>query len=198
MTTKICFFIAFITIALKGVNGQTEYLTILNPSNGSFTKIDSLTGVKWIQPDSKTFDMLNQRFIFCGWDANLISFLYTIDVKTGQIISNPLFPIFDDPNDNIFGLQYSSISNKLYAVHWDNSKNTEFFVSINTVTGTFTIIDSIPGVKEIGGNFGFDRINDRYIFTGREKNSNSRLISIDVKTGHVVTDPFFPSLSDPS
>lgn len=197
MKNRTFILITFIFFALKIANGQTEYLIKLDPSTGSYTKIDSISGVKWIQPSVKTFDAANQYFTFVGWDANNNLFLYSVDVNTGLLVSNPSFNVLTDPSDNICNFQYSSRSKQLYAIHWDNSKNTEYFVSINTLTGAFTIIDSIPGIKWINGKSTFDRNNDQYIFQGADNDGKWHLISIDVNTGQIISNPLFPALLDP-
>jgi len=75
----------------------------------------------------------------------------------------------------------------------------EYFISINTNTGAFTLIDSLPGVKWIQGYATVDNINNRYIFRGTGTNiNNPYLYSIDVTNGNIISNPPFPVLSDPN
>ncbi len=170
---------------LTAVQAQTEYLVTVNPGNGNFTKVDSLPGVKWVSVPSSTFDNVNQHYIFRGADANNNWGLYSVDVNTGNIISNPPFPA------NVSCWEYSNSMNKLLGLRWDNSISTEYFISINTTTGAVTLIDSLPGVKWLQGEKAFDNINNRFIFIGGD-NGNWYLYSIDANNGSVIANPPIP------
>lgn len=182
-------------------NSETrEYFVSVNPTDGSFTIIDSIPSVKWITPTPKytAFDETNHRYIFKGASSILDWRLYSLDAITGSVISNPLFPNLADPLDNIIELQYDNSSNTMYALHWDNSENREYFVSVNPTDGSFTIIDSLPGVNWVSTDHTtFDEINQRYIFRGGDVSGSFYLYSIDAITGSVVSNPLFPILNDP-
>jgi hypothetical protein len=66
----------------------------------------------------------------------------------------------------------------------------EYFVQINPVTCTYTIIDSIPGVKWISdGESTFDKTRRRFIFIGQDGVNNNYLYSINAINGTVVSNP---------
>lgn len=194
---RIIFSVIQLTFILTNAFGQTEYLVTIDPVTGGFSKIDSIPDIKWLWPAEKTFDIANRRFTFRGFDAKLNSYLYTIDAKTGITIASPPFPDLQDKNDNIISYQYSSKNNKLYALHWDDSQKKEYLVSINIFTGAITLIDSLPGIIEINFPSAYDRVNDRYIFAGGDKNHHWCLYSVDVNTGQIISKPSFPSFPDP-
>ena len=200
---KIITLTILLSLNLLNASGQTEFLVTVNPSTGLYTKIDSLPGVKWITigPSYTTFDENGHRFIFKGGDSGGNWYLYSIDAITGNIITNPTFPVLSDPSDNIIELQYDNSSNILYGLHWDNSESKEYFVSVNVSTGAFTKLDSLPNVKWIatGPNFtAYDKNNHRYIFRGGDNSGNWYLYSIDANTGNIISNPSFPIVSDPS
>lgn len=74
------------------------------------------------------------------------------------------------------------VSNFLFA-------QVEYFVRINPATCSYTIIDSLPGVKWIAGGSAFDKINKRYIFHGQDINLNDYLYSIDAVNGNILSNP---------
>ena len=177
---------------------QSEYLVRVNPASGNYSRINRLPGVNWItiQPKYTAFDEINQRFIFKGADSLYNSFLYSIDANTGTILSNPSFPVLDDPADNIIELQYDDSANVLYGLHWDNSENREYFVSINPSTGTHTLIDNLPGVNyiQIGPTCTtFDKNNHRYFFKGIDFEGFSHIYTINATTGQILSSPTFPN-----
>jgi hypothetical protein len=182
---------------------QVEDLVSINPATGVHTIIDSIPNVKWVttSPNYTTFDHINNRYIFRGADAAMNWALYSIDVNTGNVISNPSFPVLADPADNIIGLQFDNSTGSLYGLHWDASTQTEFLVSVNPTTGAHTLISSIPNVMWISTSpnyITFDHINGRYIFRGADAAMNWALYSIDVNTGNVISNPSFPVLADPA
>lgn len=175
------------------MHGQTEYFGTFNPCSFNFKIIDSIPIVKWVKVPTSTFDNVNQHYIFSASTDGVNWKLYTIDVKTGSVISNPSFPILADPNDNIVNWNYSNSLNKLFALHWDASQNKEYFISINTNTGTYTLIDSLPGIKWIGGYSTVDNINNRYIFKGGPNTTTWYLYSINLANGSITSSPAYPT-----
>ena len=184
-------------LSLSSVFAQTEFLVTVDPATGIHTKIDSLPGVKWITPTPSytTFNDSSHHFIFHGGDDYANWYLYSIDAITGSIVSNPPFPVFDDPFDNIVELKYDNGANILYGLHWDNSEDREYLVSIDPTTGAFTKIDSLAGVKHITimpRYTTFDDKNHRYIFRGEDANGDARLYTVDAPTGSILSNPLFP------
>jgi len=98
---------------------QTMYLIDINPLNANFEILFPIADVQTITclPNFICFDETNGQYIFRGGDNN--QKLYTVSVNTGEVIYNPIFPILDDPNDNIKQLMYDNVGQKLYASHWD-------------------------------------------------------------------------------
>ncbi len=196
-----CALFIFLLLRMSDLFAQTEYLVSIDTLNGNYTKIKSIPGVKWINvlPSYITFDENNGVYFFKGDDANNIQCIYSIEATTGNILSKPAFPVFPDPKDNLLEFQYDNVTGKLYGLHWNNAKKTEFLVSIDPLAGTFTIIDSIPGVKWIRtNNFTiFDEKNHLYMFSGSPNTVDWYLYSVNVLTGKVVSKPKYLNFTDP-
>lgn len=179
-----------------------EYFVTIDATTGMTTIIDSLPNVKGISiiPHCTTYNKNNHSYIFRGCDNGGNWYLYSIDANTGNITSNPPFPNLLDPSDNITELHYDNSSNKLYGLHWNNSENREYLVTVNPTTGTFTKIDSLPGVlgTAIPHFTIFNEINHQYIFKGCDNTGNFYLYSVDAISGNIISNPLFPVLEDPS
>jgi len=191
-----------ILLNFLNASGQTEFLVKVDPNNGTFANIDSISGVKLVlvAPNLLTYDKNNHRYIFVG-DNNGNYNLYSVDANTGNIISNPSIVLPSDPSEYVFELKYDNSSNTLYGLHKNNSENRIYFVSVNSTNGVYTIIDSLPGVKTVVTEPHytiFDETHHRYIFTGGDNSGNTHLYSVDANTGNIITNPSFPVLSNPS
>jgi hypothetical protein len=200
---KILLFLLLLQlIQIRYISAQNEYLVTVDPSNGTYVHVNNLPGVNYIviNPGYTTYDKNNHRYFFHGIDTSGAYFLYTVDAPTGHIIYNPPFPVLADPNDNVIELQYDNVTNTLYGLHWDNSAQEEFLVTVDPATGAFTLIDSIQGLHliVIDPNYTtFDETNGRYILNGIDNNSNSYLYSIDVTDASIASNPLFPVLPNP-
>lgn len=191
---KFFFLSLAIYFVLVVARGQTEYLVTLDPSNCDFTIVDSIPNVKWVRVPTSTFDNVNKHYIFQGADANHNWELYTLDANTGNVIYNPPFYFISDPSDNVLNWKYSNSMNKLIGLHWDNSQSTEYFISINTTTGGYTLINSLPGIALIAGFSTYDDINNRYIFIGKDNTGNWYLYSINAANGNIISNPPYPNV----
>lgn len=193
---RVLFGLLLFIPALLGA--QTEYLVKVNPADGSFIKIDSIPGVKWIlsNPEYAALDYNAQRYTFCGRYATPGNHLFTLDAITAQVLHAPPFPVLSDAQDNVMNLHYDQLSGLLYGLHWDHSEDREYLVQVHPVNGNFTLIDSIPGVKMIIST-AFNSAQHRYIVHGLDASGQGKLYSVDVNTGTVVSSPAFPQLTPP-
>lgn len=161
------------------INPATLAYTVISPIN--LTTIGS----------DVTFDDINHRYIIAAGDNIGNQCLFSIDATTGNIISKP-------PLSGVSGIQFDNSSGNLYGLHWDNSLQTEYFVSINITNGTITIINSIPLVKSIAMGYPtFDELNKRYTFSGSDNSGNRYLFTLDATNGQVVSNPLFPVFIPP-
>ena len=161
----------------------------INPANLSYSVIRqiNLTSIGI----GVTFDDINHRYILAASDSIGTQCLFSIDVATGNIISKP--PLLE-----VSGIQFDNSSGNLYGLRWNNSLQTEYFVSVNITNGTITDINSIPLVIGIAMGYPtFDEINRRYTFRGFDNSNNNYLFTLDATNGQVVSNPLFPFIPPP-
>jgi hypothetical protein len=175
-------FIAFL-LFLKTIqlSAQTEYLVTVDPSNGNFTKIDSIPGVKWILLFSfTTIDEKNKQFFFVGGPTQTEFYLLTLDAVSGKILHKVPKP------DNLMGLEYSKSSDKLFGIIGNSGAYS--LVSIEKSTGAYTTVANIPGME------GFiDLIlddNNHRIFINGLFNGAPSLRTVDLLTGNTISTVF--------
>jgi hypothetical protein len=167
---------------------NAEFVSI-NPANLSYTVIRPIN-LTFIGSDY-TFDDNNHRYIIAAGDSVGTQRLFSFDALTGNIISNP-------PISGVNGIQYDNTSGNIYGLHWDNPSQTEYFVSVNSTSGSLTTINSISSVSSIVMGYPtFDEINKRYTFYGMDNSNNRYLFTLDATNGNVVTNPLFPVLPSP-
>ena len=182
---------------------QTEYLVEIDYENGSFSKVDSIAGVKTIllEPNFTTFDENNQYFIFGGSYKNVFKvkypddvILYTMDANSGKIIYQSPFPKFSDPDDRIIELQYSNSNRALYGLYYDAPDKIHYLISVDNETGEFDIINSLPDVNQIKYNCStFYETNNNYLFYGRDSNNKWYVYFIDIISGSISRKTAFPN-----
>jgi len=178
---------------------QTEYFVTVDRINGTFniiSEIENIIGIS-IFPDYRAFNEDLNHFTFGGADSFGNTSIYTLDAATGNVVASPAFPTLDYL-DNITALQYDRQTQTYYAIHWDNSEQTEYLVSFNPLDATFQVLYPIPGVMYISTSpnyFAFNENLGHYIFRGGD--ADQLLYSVNVNTGEVVSNPIFPVLDDP-
>ncbi len=182
---------------------QTEHLVRISPLTGDHEIVASIPEVKWISvaPHCTSYDEGNGVFIFRGANASMTWRLYSVDVNTGEVLSAPLFPILNDPQDNIGELQFDNANGTLYGLHWDASEQKEKLVSIDPTSGLHTVLSEIPEIRYLTSSpryTTFDKTNGTFYFRGADLNMTWRLYAVDVNTGGTQTTPPFPILEDPA
>lgn len=187
---RLLFFLLLLTAT--GIRAQVERFVSIDPVTGGYAVKSILPGVHWIDAsDCTTLDSTNRRYYFRGGDSTqTIWRLYGVDLATGAIVSSPLFPQNLPIGDNVIELHYSSVSSKMYALHWDNAAQLEYFVSVDPLTGLHTIIDTIPNITGIAiGMSCLDDANGQFVFVGVDTPGNWRILTIDVTNGNVISNP---------
>jgi len=165
---------------------QTEYFVSIDQQTGNYTKINKLPGVNWINPYDMTYDQASHHYFYCGSSDKKNWRFYTVDGYSGSIIDSPVFYHFTDTLDNINGLAYNEADNIIYGLHWSDSAKKEYFISVDPVTGTYTVIKEIPGVMFINPQPVIDPINKFYLFIGVDKVLGGRYYTIDLNTGNII------------
>ncbi|MEJ7610299.1 MAG: T9SS type A sorting domain-containing protein [Ferruginibacter sp.] len=182
MSNFVRIYLLFIfTTKAFSVAAQTEYLVSVNSTNTAISKIDSLSGVKFLQSYS-AYNQSTKELTVIGTSiiGQSPSYLYTINSITGSIIFRP---ILTNPN-KIISFQYSRSNNILYGIVYEN--NGYYFVTINKISGLFTVINSIPNISGVG-SFTVDEENQRMYLRAVDNNPNFGIWTIDLSTGNIIS-----------
>jgi len=166
----------------------------VNPADGSFGILKEIPGVNWVTtiPDYISMDNNHSRYFFKGADSSYDWKLYAIDSHTGTVLSNPPFCPSCSQLDNLIEFEYDENSDTLYALHWNNALQREYFVAVDPATGDFQIISELPDVNYIQVESStFDVIHNQYIFLGFNFDGTEHLYTIDASTGAVLYSPPF-------
>ncbi len=175
------------------------YLVSINITTGIPSIISILPDVQvangWTDIETN-FNSNNNQFIFQGTDSLNNYYLYSLDVITGKIVSKAPFPLA--LSDGVIkDMQFSNSLNTLYGLYYNLPQKELYLVSVNTTTGAYTIINSLPHVDLLfNAKTTFDNINKRMIFTGYDDSADiPRLYSVDAINGNIIYNPpaEFPS-----
>lgn len=140
---------------------QHEYLSRLDYNRVTLTRIGHIPGVTWVVVDNTTHDENAERFFFLGNATGAKPYrLFTVSSATGDILSSPLCPS-NNLQGQIFGLQYDSKVDTLYALYNDNQGGL-FFSWIEPATGVVHPIRAIPSFNAYLQS-SFDKNNRWYI-----------------------------------
>lgn len=170
------------------LHSQAEFLVTIDPVTGIHTRINSIPGVLLIQtgPSTSTIDKQNNRYIFKGQDAAGNWRLYTVNMANAGIVYNPLFPAIISGHNNIGGFEFDDLSGQIFATGWNLSQNTVDFLSINPVTGSVTIVNTLSSVTGVGiGETTYDQNNRRYFCAGSA--TGTQYFTIDAATGNLLS-----------
>ena len=189
------FLYALFFVLPYSIFAQTQYLVSINPTSGAHSIISSIPTVQYINSGRSTFDEVNGRFIIVGADGNFNDSLYSIDVSSGNIVTRVPFPLGLGPNDNLSSLIFNNSDSTLYALLYLGTSQLNYLVSLNPSTGTYILIDSIPGFQSIlSGTQVIDVVNQTYSFVGLNQITfTSKLYTVDLVTGSTLYSPNFPN-----
>jgi len=158
---------------------QKEFLVTVDPSNGSFSKVDSIHGVMWIELFNLTsINENNSHFTFVGSPDQADWKLITLDEQNGNILSGPSLA----NNTNLISLDYTKTNNFLYGVVVNSGAYS--FVTFNIQSGIYSPITNIP--LETISEFVLDDANHRIIINGTY-NGNLVLMTMDILTGNIIS-----------
>jgi len=175
-----------------GLPEGNEYLVSLDLNTGENTIIGFIDGVTLVSLNSSTYNSNNGTYIFVGKDTTNVVKLYSIDVATGNVISNPEFTAY-----NYFELEYNNVTDKLYAVQ-SNSGNLKFG-ELDLNTANFTSLNELSFLSGGGvalGSTVMDQNTGLYIFTG-VVSGNKSIYAIETASGTLVnTSPITENINE--
>ncbi len=183
------------------------YLVKLDLAGGNAYDSLSIAGLSSVALFSDGYNSNHHRYFFVGYDQSNQKRLYYLNSQNGQIITQPTLA-----TDEYFrALQFDHTSNQLIGLLAKRNSNfppdpitsvdyTEtFLVSVDTLTGQSTLLDSVPilagyqtGIA--GGSIDFDQLSRTMVMVAREDTGNFRLFLIDVANAQVISDVTFPEI----
>jgi hypothetical protein len=92
-------------------------LVEVNTSTGGFSVISTIAGSLGVYQNNETYDERRHRYIFAAVSSNTPR-LFSIDVVTGTVLSNPALLLGRSPNENLGSFRYSNSLGQLFALHW--------------------------------------------------------------------------------
>ncbi|HPG11277.1 MAG TPA: T9SS type A sorting domain-containing protein [Chitinophagaceae bacterium] len=174
------------------ISGQTEYIIQVNPTNGTFTKIDSIPGVRYVQINSAAYNEATKEYTVIGYyqSGQSPAYLYTINALTGTIISKSSPIAFN----SFISLRYSRTTGILYGLIYQNGVYN--LATINKTTGSYLLIKEIPNIDAVG-SFVIDEEKQYLYLSIVDHNPSFALLTIDLLTGnkiHHVSTPLLVEL----
>lgn len=101
---------------VQNSNTQMCYLVSINTETGVINKIGP--GKTFgIGGGSSSIDNINQRYLFTYSTGGSTFYIATIDIATGQTVSNQLIPLTS--GSNIHNISFDNQRGKLFGIHWD-------------------------------------------------------------------------------
>lgn len=176
---------------LYGLNLQSgndnANIVEIDPSTGIFTLIKTINPVDSKMNGSSTIDEVGNRYFFNGADEFADFRLYTVDLDSGLVLSQPGYSgaLLSPP----FALEYDPIGDKLYGLNRDDNGLYHFAkISINTALVTnMGVLGGMSGI--FTGSSTFDPIGRRYFINGFDIDGKKRLYIINVDDGDIIEKP---------
>lgn len=177
---RIIGIIAFLFFTVNGLKAQTEYIVRANPLNGNISKTKSIQGIRYLQ-SSPAYNENTKEYTFIGTfqPGQSPSYLLTLNSVSGNIISSPAIL----NSSSIISLRYSKSTGILYGLVSQNGVVS--LATVNTISGTYAIIQNIPGIGGAGG-FTIDEANQRLYLKAVDNNIGHALYTIDLNTGNII------------
>jgi hypothetical protein len=102
-------------------SSSTLSLVNIDRTNGVYSYIDTLRDFSNYIPFQSVYNKYTNAYSFNALDLNSNSRYYSYNSSNGSLISNPLYPILPDTNDNITELQIDNSTGIIYGLYWDNN-----------------------------------------------------------------------------
>jgi hypothetical protein len=162
-----------------------EFLATVDYSPFSYSRLDSIPGVYYVQ-DGSAYDENSKRFFFQGTDINqtLPNILYVLDANTGNVITQNLLGANLGPGYRIACMQYDKSVDTLYCLAFTGTSFS--FGWIDPLTGTVTVRSSLPMITGYAIGISAIDVNHHYLFAECVTANGIELFAIHTQTGNVV------------
>ena len=178
------------------VNSMNSLVSV-DVANGTVGVEYPILGTDAILVNSSTFNSNDGHYIYVGIDNNYDKRLYTIDVNTGLIVSNPIVSLgnaelhYDNTLDKLYGLGRSSENTTFDPVTGEASDTLVLF-EIDPLTAAKTTIADYPSVSGIVlGGTAYISDSSQYVFSGVAWGGSKKMYVTDVSTGQIVSQTAF-------
>jgi hypothetical protein len=172
---------------------EMEYFCSIDPQTGEVVKLNFIPDVQSIQHGFSGISSIHGLYYFYGLNADNNGVFYSMDLNDGEIANALDFPT-SPINGNIIEMHYHPFRNLIYALHWDQNEEMEYFISFSPISGEIVKIDSLPEVHLIQSDFSaINYLTDEFYFMGIDYDNQSRLYTIDISTGEIKHSPITPS-----
>jgi len=175
------------------------YIGSIDTATGTVKILNALGSIEGIYQGETTFDEINNRYIISASDTNSVSYLYTADAATGNVIYKvPALETSNVGQDNIIQYRFDNVSGNLYALHWEahTKRNTDSTGTAGTSsTRPFVVY---PNPVTGNGRIFLDTLYSEVVFMvydalGRlvrtQKSSNASFI--DISRGNLASAIYF-------
>lgn len=174
----------------------SERLVTIDPATATVTLVGAtVPGCCLVPSGTSSLDPTAGVFYFIGSymaDPPNTSRIFTLDLATGAIVSQPVLP----SGNNYNFLEVNPATGTLYAVVFENATTTERLVTVNPATGALTPLGAgIAGCCMVSSGVStLDENNGIFYFVGfyQAEPSNYRIFGLSLATGAVLTQPELP------
>jgi outer membrane protein assembly factor BamB len=185
MKKIITFFLAQFVITLTCLaQPHREFLATVDYSPFSYSRLDSIPGVYYVQ-DGSAYDENNKRFFLQGTDINqtLPNILYVLDANTGNVITQNQLGANLGPGYRIACMQYDKSVDTLYCLAFTGTSFS--FGWIDPLTGIVTIRSALPMITGYAIGISAIDVNHHYLFAECVTTNGIQLFAFHTLTGTV-------------
>ena len=184
-------------VVFDNTGSVTEHLEVINPVTGALTPVGpGIASCCFVSSGVSTLDPVADRFYFVGTHQTEpgTNRIFTLDVTTGVVISEPVLP----GGTNYNFIEVDRTTGTLYGVVFDTAATTERLVTINPATGAVTTVgaSSIAACCLVPtGTSSLDPGASVFYFIGAYQATPgaNRVFTLDLGTGLVVSNQPLPA-----
>lgn len=192
----------------QGSDAGVEQVRTLDPATGATSLLGAVPGLEWVVWGGTGFDSVKDVFYVIGsTGADLTDHLYTVDAKTGAVLSSPALDTALAAADGGFGPSWVSglgvrsdgtvvgVTTQYDTSGWGAAE----LRSVDPATGKTTVVKQVQGLSWVlSGESTLDRARDViWLMGGFGQDMALRVVGIDARTGDVVASPVIDQASVP-
>ena len=178
----------------KDDSTSTYHFSSFNPVNGTFLTLNNIPGLEGLIPHSFVLLPNSNHYVFMGMDAALGSQIYTLNLTTGSIVNQHIFPNLGNNTGGVTGLEYDPATNRIYGLLGNTSTSTTSLVTVDPVSGSYNIINHIPNYRgTVNGATVLNSDDGQYTCIGTDIFNDYYIYTLDIANGNVLYQHPFPN-----